>query len=354
MKNELLHICIGRPKLNSANGVMSFIKNFALSLANSKLDNNILYYKKRKWFYNDREVSLIMLPSILNNKTLIFHGFYYSLFIFLYLLIIFNKNSVSKRIFIYAHGSFGKISLKKSWLKKQTVIYIYKFLNSIKRFNIIALNENEKDDISVFFDGEYISVLYPISKTNCAIQKKFKKRSHLKLVYIGRYDYYNKGLDRLINLFSSNIGCDISLFTYGPKDSYGSDAYKFSNESKSIKNINVENAIFGVEKNKIIADADYLILPSRSEGFPTVVLESLSLSTPCIVSKECNIPIDYNNNGVHIIDFEDTKLVVNFFRDICNNPGQKYDDSSFAVELFNKNLSSIVLIPTYEKFFSDF
>ena len=58
-----------------------------------------------------------------------------------------------------------------------------------------------------------------------------------------------------------------------------------------------------------IAGADYLILPSRWEGLPNVVLESLVLGTPVITFKDIKALNDYKDSikKANIIMCEDEK-----------------------------------------------
>jgi poly(glycerol-phosphate) alpha-glucosyltransferase len=47
--------------------------------------------------------------------------------------------------------------------------------------------------------------------------------------------------------------------------------------------------VFGTEKQRILADARFLILPTLSEGLPNAVLEAWAAGTPTLMSKECNL-----------------------------------------------------------------
>ena len=47
--------------------------------------------------------------------------------------------------------------------------------------------------------------------------------------------------------------------------------------------------IYGEDKYKVLDSSDIMVLTSRSEGMPMVVLEALSFGCPCIVSEATNM-----------------------------------------------------------------
>ena len=54
--------------------------------------------------------------------------------------------------------------------------------------------------------------------------------------------------------------------------------------------IEFHGAVFGDAKQRLLAAARFLILPSFSEGLPMVVLEAWAAATPTLMSEGCNIP----------------------------------------------------------------
>lgn len=48
--------------------------------------------------------------------------------------------------------------------------------------------------------------------------------------------------------------------------------------------------VFGAEKDALLRDARFLVLPSHSEGLPMVVLEAWARATPTLMTGECNLP----------------------------------------------------------------
>ena len=129
--------------------------------------------------------------------------------------------------------------------------------------------------------------------------------------FLGRFDVYIKGLDNLLNAFYSyqknTNESNISLILIGEHRSKEFDSVKFfeSKKNKLLKPemLQIKNACYGIEKWKALASFDLLVLPSRSEGMPNVVLEAMSIGTPCMVSPETNMgEIIKNSNSGWLIN----------------------------------------------------
>ena len=114
--------------------------------------------------------------------------------------------------------------------------------------------------------------------------------NNLTLIFVGRL-VYQKGIDRILHLLT--IRKNIELIVVGEGN--------FKNRLlKKVKYLNIEDKIRFLGKilkpYDLIAGSDYFILPSRYEGLPNCVLESLALGTPVISTKQIFALNDFKKN----------------------------------------------------------
>jgi len=105
----------------------------------------------------------------------------------------------------------------------------------------------------------------------------------LALVAAGRLTR-QKGFDRLIALMPQLPGARLTIFGEGP------DRVALE---RQVYALGIQDRValpgFSSELPAAIAGADLLVLPSRWEGLPNVVLESLALGTPVVASEDAGV-----------------------------------------------------------------
>jgi glycosyltransferase involved in cell wall biosynthesis len=143
------------------------------------------------------------------------------------------------------------------------------------------------------YRGEFFELLEGINEKELPLilnEIHFEKDIN-KILYIGRIDFYNKGMDQLLLAFEkvkiNNLKFKLDI--YGP--------FATSNDQrillKHLNNFNTDiveyhGPIYGTKKFEILKNSDLLVLPSRFEGIPRVIRESLFYGTPVLVTKETN------------------------------------------------------------------
>lgn len=198
-----------------------------------------------------------------------------------YLLLIIYK----KPYFVSTRGSLVKdlIEKKRPFLKK---IWIYLIIKRIlKNASIVHVTSKwEKDNLNFLNLGiDNIKIIY-----NGVVKPSFKQNvNYLNLpnnfiFYIGRISY-EKNLELLID--SLNLNKNVNLVIAGD----GNEVYK-NKIINLIKKYKLEKNIYFIgnikdEKWSLYKKAKLTILTSYSENFGNVILESMSVGTPVIVTK---------------------------------------------------------------------
>jgi glycosyltransferase involved in cell wall biosynthesis len=195
---------------------------------------------------------------------------------------------------IQAHGSvlpyFGKLELKKIFDKiwgnrilmdASHVIAV----SSVEKLQYIQMGVPE-EKIKIIFNGIEVSD-YEILPERKIFRKKYGIRSDEKVIlYLGRL-HKNKGIDFLINGFSSFLGqynC-AKLVIIGPDDGF------LNNLKKQVRKLKIEDKVifseplYKSEKFEAFVDADIVVYPAQNEIFGLVPFESIMCGTPVIVSK---------------------------------------------------------------------
>ena len=244
-----------------------------------------------------------------------------------------KKNNI--KVFIFPRGALSEIARKINSLKK---FFFFKFIFShlVKNIDgLIALNKGEKKEIASLYPKSKIKIVP--NGSNIFFKKNellsYKKKNIKKLIigYLGRYDFYIKGLDVLINEYQAYINQSskkkISLVFIGEHRNRMNFCSKTIIKNFNIKNpkkkIIVKGPFYGKKKYKELLKFDALVLPSRSEGMPNVILEAMSLGIPVVVTPQTNMSkivkvsdcgwiINHKKNNIKdfFIKFENIKKIV--------------------------------------------
>lgn len=112
----------------------------------------------------------------------------------------------------------------------------------------------------------------------------------VQFIYIGRYEWYVKGLDLLFDAIRNNADllrkekCTFKLF--GPDLNGRYEAVKALASERNIEDlVMIKLEISGKEKKDMLLKSDIFVQTSRHEGMPMGILEAMSYGIPCIVTK---------------------------------------------------------------------
>ena len=281
---NILHICsISNNKTSGVSNVVPehFINqkkfaNVAILNCNSTIieklngQDNVFYYKDFK-----KINKIPFKPDIA-----IFHSFYIPLFIKLAL----ELSKLEIPYIIIPHGSLTMEAQNQKKLKKRiaNILFYNKFIKDSEA--IQYLSESEKDQ------SRNINKKSIVLGNGIMIPKKQKKEFNdngIKMIYIGRYSIYTKGIDLIFEFVNNNINFfinnKISIDLYGAGADGIEEVKKLLNEENS-KIITIYGPIFGVEKEKELLNHDVFVQLSRHEGQPLGIMEAMAYGLPILVS----------------------------------------------------------------------
>ncbi len=207
-------------------------------------------------------------------------------------LLMFMKPFFPKTKFIIREAVVPSSILKKHKKKSLLLRALYKFLYP-KADKVISPSQDIIDEFKtvIRIDTKNHRLLYnqvdTLSITN-ALQKNLvqeAKENTLNFVCAGRL-HYQKGYDRLIcALKDFKPACPWKLVIMG-------DGEERERLEALVVSLGLEQQVYFAGNVSIpwsiITNADCLLLPSRWEGMPNVVLESLFCGTPVIASADAN------------------------------------------------------------------
>jgi len=196
---------------------------------------------------------------------------------------------------LQAHGSLPRISQKTKLKKVFDYNFGYDILHDASK--VIALTKSEvnsyrsmgvaKDKISIIPNGINLSDFKNI-KINGHFREKYNIKFNTKIIlFIGRINKI-KGLDILIEAYNYAIKKlhlkNTLLVIVGPDDGYLNQLKSLINIKNLTNNVLLTGPLYNFDKIEIYREADFIVLPSRYETFPNVILEAYAFSKPVIAS----------------------------------------------------------------------
>lgn len=131
-------------------------------------------------------------------------------------------------------------------------------------------------------------------------KKKITDSCSNRVVFCSRLDK-RKGIDKFINLADSLRESDYVFEIYGP-DGGELDFCKNEITNRRLQNIlQYKSALPSDKVQEILASSKILILPSKDEPYPMVVIEALAVGTPVLVMPSCGLADElrkFNDNFV--------------------------------------------------------
>lgn len=196
----------------------------------------------------------------------------------------FAARLLRKKIVWSPRGELDTHALNHSGLRKRPILWcIKKFIGKYPVFHSTCKEETEYIKLMFGNDAKIVQIPNYIE-----IPGEVERKSGDYLLYIGRI-HPKKAIDNLIKACSISDEFLKSKFVLkiagiGKKE-FEKDLRDLVKKLGLTEKIIFVGQIESVEKQKLLADAFWTIMPSHTENFGIVVLESLAQSTPVIASK---------------------------------------------------------------------
>ena len=242
----------------------------------------VIYIKTKNKYLIYRYILYTIKEIKKHNLIIITSIFAFSSLIFLIISIIYNK-----KIILSPRGELDKQALIYKKLLKKIILFLHKkiFYKNHNLFYHVTSNLEYNHLIEVF--QPYNKVILIPNYLHLPVQNKNFTNKFDYILYIGRF-HPKKAIENLIdsikisNLFlNSNLKLKLAGFS--------NNEYGFMLKQK-VDLLNLQNKIefigeiAGIEKELLYTNALCTIVPSHTENFCNVVIESLSQGTPVIAS----------------------------------------------------------------------
>ena len=196
----------------------------------------------------------------------------------------FAARLLRKKIVWSARGELDTAALNHSRMRKLPILWcLKKIFKKYPTFHSTCREETEYIRM-VFGDRARVAEI----PNYIEIPDKAARNSGKYILYIGRI-HPKKAIDNLIKavLMSEEfMNSDFVLKIAGTgKKEFENDLRELVDKLGLNQKVIFVGQVEGIEKQKILADAFWTIMPSHTENFGIVVLESLAQSTPVIASK---------------------------------------------------------------------
>ena len=238
----------------------------------------------------------------------------------------------NKRVILHIHGAEFKIFYNDECNANQKK-YITNVLNLADK--IIVLSEEWKEFFSNLVNKDKIEVIY----NAILIPENFDKNlDDEKILFLGRFGK-RKGIYDLISVLEKLCIKYPDLTLYAGGDGEVDNVKQIINEKNLEKNIKILGWVKGKEKENLLKESTFYILPSYNEGMPMSVIEGMAYK---------NVTITTNVGGI-------PKMITNMQNGVLINPGDteslyKYLDKLLQDKELRIKLSENARKTTEEKF----
>ncbi len=256
-----------------------------------------------------------------------------------------------KKVILSPRGTLSSYSFGNRNISIKSIIHKYFGLPLLKKCHFLVTSEKEQNDIlsivhptsiNIAHNLVYFPSLLPINNINTC--------GSLRLLFLSRVEQ-KKGLE-LLFIALSKVDFTFSLTIVGSGESFYVEALKkLSTDLNIHNNVTWAGGIYGDEKFKIIASYDLLILPSYDENFANVVVESLAVGTPVLLSNKVGLASYVKQKDLGWISEVSADSIHEKLIEINGNRERLKNISSSAPLMIQKDFDKAFLTQQYVNFY---
>ena len=194
------------------------------------------------------------------------------------------------RYVLTPHGAYNTRAMEKGrWRKK---VYFQLFERSLLRHAaaIHCIGASEVDGLQTIYETDK-TVLLPYGMDIAGAERaEGREEDGFVFGFVGRLDYYTKGLDLMLDAFAVHAAEDPEavLWIVGDGDGRAPTEAKIAALGLADRVV-LHGSRYGEEKDALLRRMRVFLHPSRNEGMPSAVLEAAAFGVPCIVTEATNI-----------------------------------------------------------------
>lgn len=214
-----------------------------------------------------------------------------------------------QRLYLSIRNAIYSYKIHQSWYNPISWIYYWTIHRSFKKADAITANSQVNlerikrivgDNPKYFWLPNTIKIDELQKKAQIKIPNLYSENSY-KLLFVGRLEH-QKGLDLVFQVLAkvkNEIPFELVIVGTGALESKLRAMAKSLEIDDRIKWMGFQNNVYS-----FYAASDVLLFPSRHEGFPNVLLEAMTLSSPVIAADCPTGPAEITKNGLLGLLFE--------------------------------------------------
>lgn len=168
----------------------------------------------------------------------------------------------------------------------------------------------------------------------------------IKLIFLSRVDP-KKGLELLFEGLS-RVSFPYSLTIAGPyKEEYRKQLERLADKLKIAAHINWVGPVYGEAKFRLLREHDVMALTSHNENFANIVIESLGMGTPVLISNMVGLSTYVAENNLGWICGVDSESIQDTLNRLYRERGRLPEMSAIAPVLMRRDFDSKALVDKY-------